>query len=158
MQLRIVPPKPPSNGKPDPLAAALLAAELGESFAYDRLPMTSINELFASLSELRVSVPFATLNLLGHLASDLRADVRAAVAQGLPWFVDLYPDRTEQLLARLAVDGARKVRTAVSEALADLLEWSPTPADLVARWSTFPDRAREVLEAARRLLSATLAQ
>jgi hypothetical protein len=154
MQACAVPPKPPTGGS-DPLSAALLAAELGEPFAYDRLTLAVVSELFDSMAELRISVPYATLNLLGHLAQDLRAEVREGVAQALAWLVDLYPDRVEQLLRKLALDGAREVRTAVAEPLADLLVSSPAPRDVVARWSRLPDLGRDVLAAARRALSAS---
>ena len=75
----------------DLLAAALLAAELGDSFDTQRLPSDALRELFASLNELHVSVPYATLKLLSRLANDGRAEVRAETARALGWFVDALP-------------------------------------------------------------------
>ena len=137
------------------LAAALCAAELGEPFAFDRAPEIA-PELFSAIAALRVSVPFATLRLLGRLACDDHPDVRAGVARALPWFADLYPDRVEQLLLPLACDSARAVRAAAVDALADLLESAPAAQDIVDRWQWHPDRAREVLDRARRKLPPPL--
>src|SRR4051812_48690602 len=127
MQVRVAPPPLPKLPKTDPLAAALLAAELDEPYPYDRLPLTSITELVESVKTLRVSVPFATIRLLTRLAQDSRAEVRLQVAHLLTWFADLYPDRVEQLLMPLACDSTKKVRTAVTESLADLIESVTAP-------------------------------
>src|SRR5579884_2363157 len=76
----------------DVLAAALLAAELGEPYDTQRIDGEALRELFSSMAELHVSVPFATLRLLGRLANDARVDVRAETARALGWFVDQYPE------------------------------------------------------------------
>jgi hypothetical protein len=149
MRLRIAPPPLPNLRRQDPLAAALLAAEMDEPYAYDRLPITAIVELAESVKTLRVSVPFATLRLLARLAHDERTEVRAQIARLLTWFADLYPERVEQLLMPMACDVNRKVRAAVAESLADLLESLPAPEALIDRWERLPDRGREVLDAAR---------
>jgi HEAT repeat protein len=140
----------------DPLAAALLAAELGEPGDTQRLPSEALRELFASMSELHVSVPYATLKLLSRLASDGRAEVRAQTARALGWFVESHPERVEELLLLLACDSSRKVRAAAAESLADLIPRSNDPWELIEQWSGHPDRAREVLQAARRSLPPPL--
>ncbi len=139
----------------DVLAEALLAAELGQPFASE-LPPEALRELFSSMSELHVSVPYATLKLLSRLATDGRADVRAATARALGWFVDAYPDRVEELLLLLACDERRKVRAAAAESLADLIPRANDPWSLIETWNEHPDRAREVLKAARRSLPPPL--
>lgn len=146
-----LPPPIPARAR-DPLAAALLAAELCEPFAFASLSLPVLRELFDGMSGLRVSVPYATMNLLDKLREDQRAEVRAGVARSLPWFADLYGERVEKLLMALAVDASRKVRTAVSEALADLIESSTAPWTLIARWERLPERARDVLKTARKSL------
>jgi HEAT repeats len=140
----------------DVLPTALLAAELGEPFDQRRLGPDALRELFASIAELRVSVPYATLELLGRLASDRRVDVRAQAARALGWFVDIYPQRVEELLLVLSCDDHRKVRTAAAESLADLLPRAPDPWELIHAWSEHPNRAREVLATARRSLPPPL--
>jgi hypothetical protein len=140
----------------DALAAALLAAELGEPCATDRLPAEALRELFASIDELHVSVPYATLKLLARLACDGRSDVRAQTARALGWFVDAYPERIEELLLLLACDSSRKVRAAAAESLADLIPRSNDPWELIEQWNSHPDRAREVLRVARRSLPPPL--
>src|SRR5689334_3014162 len=92
----------------DPLAAALLAAELGEPCDTQRLRSESLRELFSSMAELHVSVPYATLRLLARLANDGRVEVRAQAARAIGWFVDSHPDRVEELLLLLACDSSRK--------------------------------------------------
>jgi len=140
----------------DTLAAALLAAELGEPFDAQRLPLEALQELFSSLPELHVSVPYATLKLLSRLANDGRVDVRAQTARALGWFVDAYPDRVEELLLVLACDSSRKVRAAAAESLADLIPRANDPWELIEHWNAHPDRAREVLKTARRSLPPPL--
>src|SRR6478735_2331905 len=109
MPVRLAPPLLPKLQKHDALAAALLAAEMDEPYAYHRLPITAIVELSESVKTLRVSVPFATLRLLARLAEDERAEVRLHIARILTWFADLYPDRVEQLLMPLACDANKRV-------------------------------------------------
>src|SRR3954466_11010181 len=92
----------------DALAAALLAAELGEPCDTQRLPAEALGELFSSMNELHVSVPYAALKLLARLATDGRVDVRAQTARALGWFVDAYPKRVDELLLLLACDTSRK--------------------------------------------------
>lgn len=140
----------------DTLAAALLAAEMGEPFDAQRLPLEALHELFSSLEELHVSVPYATLKLLSRLANDGRVDVRAETARALGWFVDQYPDRVEELLLVLACDSSRKVRAAAAESLADLIPRANDPWELIETWNSHPDRAREVLKTARRSLPPPL--
>jgi hypothetical protein len=140
----------------DALAAALLAAELGEPFDTQRLPSSALRELYSSLSELHVSVPYATLKLLSRLANDGRVEVRAQTARALGWFVDAYADRVEELLLVLACDSSRKVRAAAAESLADLIPRANDPWELIEQWNSHPDRAREVLKAARRSLPPPL--
>ena len=140
----------------DPLAAALLAAELGEAFDTQRLPSEALRELFSSMTELHVSIPYATLRLLARLANDGRVDVRTQTARALGWLVDAYPDRVEELLLLLACDSSRKVRAAAAESLADLIPRSNDPWEIIETWSEHPDRAREVLKAARRSLPPPL--
>jgi len=140
----------------DQLAAALLAAELGEPFDAQRLTLEALRELFSSLEDLHVSVPYATLKLLSRLANDGRVDVRAQTARALGWFVDAYPARVEELLLVLACDTSRKVRAAAAESLADLIPRANDPWELIESWNGHPDRAREVLKAARRSLPPPL--
>jgi HEAT repeat protein len=140
----------------DDLADALLAAELGEPGDTGALGSAVLDELFDSMTDLHVSVPYATLRLLGRLASDGRADVRARAARALGWFVDAYPRRVEELLLPLACDSSRKVRTAAAEALADLIPVATDPWKLMEEWEAHPDRARAVLQVARRSLPPPL--
>ena len=140
----------------DPLATALCAAELGEPSGGEPAPAQLVRELFDAMPQLRVSVPFATLQLLSRWSRDERPEVRASVAQALPWLVELYPERVEQILLALACDNWRKVRQAVTESLADALESSTNPWALIARWERHPERAREVLSAARKSLPPPL--
>ena len=140
----------------DPLAAALLAAELGDSYDTQRLPSEALRELFTSMNDLHVSVPYATLKLLSRLANDGRVEVRTETARALGWFVDTYPDRVEELLLLLACDTSRKVRAAAAESLADLIPRANDPWELIETWNSHPDRAREVLKAARRSLPPPL--
>ncbi|HEY2743810.1 MAG TPA: HEAT repeat domain-containing protein [Polyangia bacterium] len=140
----------------DALAAALLAAELGEPHLASRLSSDVLRELFSSVPELHLSVPYATLKLLARLACDGRTEVRAQTARALGWFVDAYPDRIEELLLLLACDSSRKVRAAAAESLADLIPRANDPWELIEQWNTHPDRAREVLEVARRSLPPPL--
>ncbi len=140
----------------DPLATALLAAELGESLDTQRLSSDTLCELFTAMSELHVSVPYATLRLLERLCQDGRVDVRAQAARALGWFVASHPERVEELLLVLACDGSRKVRAAAAESLADLIPRSNDPWELIEQWSGHPERAREVLQAARRSLPPPL--
>ena len=58
----------------------------------------------------------------------------------------------------LACDANKRVRVAAAESLADLLESLPAPEALIARWSKLPERAREVLDLARRALRSPLAK
>jgi hypothetical protein len=149
------PPPIPSKAR-DPLAAALLAAELSDPFPFEKLPTAVLRELFDGMSGLRISVPYATINLLERLIEDSRAEIRAGVARSLPWFADLYPERVERQLTPLASDDSRKVRNAVAEALADLIESSAAPWSLIARWERLPERARDVLKNARKSLPPPL--
>jgi HEAT repeat protein len=144
------------NSTTDALAGALLAAELGEPHDTQRLPAEALRELFSSMSELHVSVPYATLKLLSRLANDGRIDVRTQTARALGWFVVGYADRVEELLLLLACDTSRKVRAAAAESLADLIPAANDPWEIIEAWNSHPDRAREVLKAARRSLPPPL--
>jgi len=158
MQLRgaLPPPIPVPARLRDPLAVALLAAELAEPFPWHELSRSTLSELFDGMAGLRVCVPYATLELLGQLTVDPRADVRAGVARSLPWFADLYPERAEKMLLPLASDSSRRVRASVAESLADLIEASSAPWTLIARWDRQPERTREVLRSARKRLPPPL--
>ena len=145
-----------SSPSADPLVAALVAAELGEGFDTQRLSSEALGELFSSVAALHVSVPYATLRLLSRLCHDERADVRAEAARALGWFVGSHPERVEELLLVLACDGSRRVRAAAAESLADLIPRSNDPWELIEHWSGHPDRARQVLAAARRSLPPPL--
>ena len=136
----------------DDLAAALLAAELGERVDP---PLHAIDQLFASIPQLRASVPYATLCLLAQLARHKRIDVRINVACAVPWFGDLYPERAEAVLAPLLDDLSAKVRQAAVEALADLLEVVPDLTASTERWRrrARSGRAQEALANAQRRLS-----
>lgn len=140
----------------DALAAALLAAELGEPFDTQRLPAEALRELFTSMNELHVSVPYAALKLLSRLANDGRVDVRAHTARAIAWFVESYPRRVDELLLLLACDTSRKVRAAAAESLADLIPRANDPWAVIESWNAHPDRAREVLKTARRSLPPPL--
>jgi hypothetical protein len=140
----------------DELCAALLAAELGEPGPTDSLRGPVLAELFSSVADLHVSIPYATMKLLARLCSDHRTEVRAQAARALGWFVDAYPQRVEELLLLLACDGSRKVRAAAAESLADLIPRANDPWELIEHWNEHPDRAREVLQAARRSLPPPL--
>jgi HEAT repeats len=140
----------------DALANALLAAELGEPCDTQRLPPEALRELFSSMQELHVSVPYATLKLLARLASDGRVDVRAQAARALGWFVEAYPERVEELLLVLACDSSRKVRAAAAESVADLIQRGHDPWAVIEAWNEHPDRARQVLLEARRSLPPPL--
>jgi len=140
----------------DELCAALLAAELGEPCPTDRLRGPVLAELFSSVADLHVSIPYATMKLLSRLCSDPRSEIRAQAARALGWFVDAYPQRVEELLLLLACDGSRKVRAAAAESLADLIPRANDPWELIEHWNEHPDRAREVLQAARRSLPPPL--
>lgn len=140
----------------DALAAALLAAELGEPCDTQRLGADALRELFTSMNELHVSVPYATLKLLSRLANDGRVDVRMQTARSLGWFVEAYPKRVEELLLLLACDSSRKVRAAAAESLADLIPRANDPWAIIESWNAHPDRAREVLAQARRSLPPPL--
>lgn len=144
------------NSTTDVLAAALLAAELGEAFETQRLPTEALRELFSSMTELHVSVPFAALKLLSRLANDGRVDVRTETARAVGWFVDSYPRRVEELLLLLACDSSRKVRAAAAESLAHLIPRANDPWAIIETWNGHPDRAREVLKTARRSLPPPL--
>jgi hypothetical protein len=140
----------------DPLAAALLASELGDAYDTQRLPSEALRELYASMGELHVSVPYATLKLLSRLANDGRVDVRAETARALGRFVESHPERVEELLLLLACDSSRRVRAAAAEALANLIPSSNDPWEIIEHWQSHPDRARQVLETARRSLPPPL--
>jgi hypothetical protein len=144
------------NSTTDALAAALLAAELGDPYDTQRLPTEALRELFSSMNELHVSVPYAALKLLSRLANDGRVDVRTQTARALGWFVVGYADRVEELLLLLACDTSRKVRAAAAESLADLIPAANDPWGIIEAWNAHPDRAREVLKAARRSLPPPL--
>jgi hypothetical protein len=90
------------------------------------------------------------------LANDGRVDVRAETARALGWFVDAYPERVEEMLLVLACDTSRKVRAAAAESLADLIPRANDPWELIETWQNHPDRARQVLETARRSLPPPL--
>jgi hypothetical protein len=142
---------------PEPLIEALCAAELGEPCDLSRIPSDALHELFAQAPRLRRSVPFAAVRLLGRLATDGRADVRADVAHALAWFVEAYPDRIEELLLLLACDPSRKVRHAAAVTLAHLLPRVSNPGRMIATWENeHPDRARETMATARRSLPPPL--
>lgn len=140
----------------DVLAGALLAAELGEPTDTARLSADVLRELFESIAELRVAVPYATIKLLSRLASDGRVEVRAQTARALGWFAEIYPDRVEELLLVLSCDASRKVRHAAAESLADLLPVVDDPLQMLEEWQAHPDRARETLQLARRSLPPPL--
>jgi hypothetical protein len=139
------------------LTGALCAAELGEPCDLARLPVDALHELFAAAPWLRRSVPYATVRLLGRLATDARVDVRAQVAAALAYFVDLYAERIEELLLVLSCDPSRKVRHAAALTLAELLPRVPNPTRTIEIWENeHPDRARETMAAARRALPPPL--
>lgn len=136
---------------------ALCAAELGEDFDLGKLQPDALRELFAAMPQLRVSVPYAAMRLLGRLATDGRVEVRTQSARALQWFVELYPEKLEELLLLLACDPARKVRQAAVETLAALLPRVGDPERLIETWENeHPDRAREALRSARRNLPPPL--
>lgn len=138
----------------DDLAAALLAAELGEPV---EAPLHAIDQLFASIPQLRASVPYATLCLLAQLNRHKRIDVRVNVACAVPWFGDLYPEHAERVLAPLLDDLSAKVRQAAIEALGDVLEVVPDLTAALERWKrrARSGRAQEALAIAQRRLSVT---
>jgi hypothetical protein len=140
----------------DSLAESLIAAELGEPHETAQLDEGALRELFTSIGELHQSIPFAALKLFARLAADPRAEVRARTARALGWFVDLYAKWVEELLLLLACDSSRKVRNAAAESLADLIPAANDPWALIETWNAHPDRAREVLQAARRSLPPPL--
>lgn len=140
----------------DILTEALLAAELGEPYATEKLRPEILRELFAAMPELHVAVPYAALKLVSRLASDGRTEVRAEAARALGWLVDAYPQRVEEQLLLLACDPSRRVRAAAAESLADLLPCANDPWELIETWNSHPDRAREVLRVARRSLPPPL--
>lgn len=146
----------PTLATGDALAEALLAAELDEPADTAALRDLELRELFDNIVDLRVAVPYATLRLLGRLANDGRADVRAETARALGWFVEPYPGAVEALLLPLACDSSRKVRAAAAETLADLIPVADDPYRVIENWESHPDRAREVLQAARRSLPPPL--
>jgi hypothetical protein len=137
----------------DTLAAALCAAELNEPFDLVHTPSLAFAELFGNVQQLRTLVPFATFRLLSRLGGDERDEVRAGAAKALQSFVDVYPDRVEDVLLQLACDPVRRVRNAAAETLAKLLRVLPNPTELVDRWRWHPDRATDVLDRARKSLA-----
>ena len=144
----------PEFPSPD-VTDALCAAEFGESFDLARLTPQSLRDLFAAVPQLAVSVPFATVRLLARLTTDGRVDVRVEAAKNLGSFVDIYPERVEELLLLLSCDPSRRVRHAAGETLALLLPRMPDPWRLIETWENeHPDRAREALRNARRTLAA----
>ena len=146
----------PEFPSPD-VSRALCAAEFGESFDLSRLPPNALQDLFAAVPQLQVSVPFATLRLLARLATDTRVDVRMEAAHGLGHFVEIYPEKVEELLLLLACDPSRKVRAAAAATLAALLPRLADPWRLIETWQNeHPDRAREALRVARRALPPPL--
>ena len=140
----------PALTRPDALALALCAAELNEPFDLVHTPASALAELFGAVGQLRAIVPFATVRLLARLSSDERDEIRVGVARGLAAFVDVYPDRVEELLLPLACDPARRVRAAAADTLAKLLAAVPDVEAVIERWRWHPDRAVEVLEKARK--------
>ncbi|HEX4513317.1 MAG TPA: hypothetical protein VH054_07265 [Polyangiaceae bacterium] len=142
----------PEFPSPD-VTKALCAAEFGEPFDLARLPAQALRNLFEAVPQLAVSVPFATERLLARLAADGRVEVRVEAAKNLASFVELYPERVEELLLLLSCDPNRRVRHAASETLAVLLPRTPDPWRLIETWENeHPDRAREALRNARRSL------
>jgi HEAT repeats len=142
----------PEFPSPD-VTKALCAAEFGESFDLARLPPQTLKDLFAAVPQLAVSVPFAMVRLLARLATDARVDVRMEAAKNLAQFVEIYPERVEELLLLASCDPSRKVRAAAAETLAALLPRIPDPWRLIETWENeHPDRAREALRSARRSL------
>ena len=140
----------------DALAQALVAAELGGPFDLQQLSTAAERELFASLDELQASVPYATLALLGRFVHDERAEVRTQTARAIGRFVDIYPKRVDELLLVLACDPSQRVRAAAAESLADLIPRANDPWEIIEAWNAHAERAREVLEAARRSLPPPL--
>ncbi len=138
----------------DWLATALWAAELGEPLDLDQAPPSLFMDLVAALPELRTTVPYAALRLLERFVADRRDSVRVSVARALPWFIELYPQAVDRMLLTAACDPARRVRDAAARALADLLESTSTPTELIERWRWHSVRARQVLDEARALLPA----
>jgi len=139
--------RPPPE--PDPLVDALYAAELGHTLALTgRASLRLVDELFASLPQLRESVPYAALRLLQQLATDPRVALRAACAQALPWFSDVYPGLVEDILLPLAADSEAAVRAAAVDALVDLLATSSAPEEVAARFRAASPRVRDVLRRA----------
>jgi hypothetical protein len=137
----------------DFVAAALCAAELNEPFDLAHAPTIAFVELFFAVQHLRNVVPYATFRLLTRLSSDERDELRVGVARALGHFVNIYPEKMEDLLLPLACDPARRVRAAAVEALSLLLLDSPHPEEIVERWRWYPDRAVDVLERARKSLN-----
>jgi hypothetical protein len=130
---------------------------MGEPYDLARMPIDALRELFSSTAQLRESVPYATLCLLGRLACDTRLEVRTQVALALADFVTTYPERVNELLRLLSCDSARRVRHAASLTLAVLLPRVHDPKRVIADWeSARPDRAREAMAAARRSLPPPL--
>jgi hypothetical protein len=79
------------------------------------------------------------------------------VAKALAWFVELYPDRVEELLLLLACDPCRRVRHAAATTLATLLPAVDNFRKLMEVWLTeHPERAQKTLLAARRWLPRPL--
>ncbi len=68
----------------DPIAEALVAAELCEAFDSASLPLAALREFFEAVPVLRESVPVATQRLLVRLRHDRRAEVRTAAARAMP--------------------------------------------------------------------------
>jgi HEAT repeats len=139
------------DARPDLMCAALCAAELNEPFDLVHTPSVMLAELFHAVPRLRQLVPFATFRLLARLGNDPRDEVRVGTARALAEFVEMYPERVEELLLPLACDPSRRVRTAAVEPLAALLARQPEM--LAERWRWHPDRAVEVLERARKQLA-----
>lgn len=138
----------------DPLASALVAAELEAPLDFARFPPSFLRELFQSAPQLSERVPYAAIRLLGRVASACGPEIRIEVARALRYFGGRYRETVEAVLVSLALDGQKKVRTAAAHALAHLLLTSHDPRAVVARWQRLPERARDALAQARALLSS----
>jgi hypothetical protein len=115
-----IPLRSPLPLRPDPLVAALYAAEVGAPLDPPDVPAHLVTELFAAIPRLRETVPYATVQLLGRLANDPRPEVRAGVARAATQLIPVYLEEVTRLLLALASDCARRVRFAAAEGLATI--------------------------------------
>jgi hypothetical protein len=106
---------------PADLPLALCAAECGDPVDFRHAPLELVQEFVEALPHLRMSVPFAALRLCDALAHHERAEVRAAVADALLWFADIYRERVQALLLPLSRDPELPVRMATAGVVQELL-------------------------------------